>query len=140
MYSNMVEMAIDNARMGKIFDKIVSEFKAYKYNHINYWDQYFERNYTISSYADLLYRPHIKLKPITCDDVLRSKYIPDQHYIIIHVAEPKTVPFVGNIIVCKMSHRAVIEKPHNQSCVLMGDRIMYNKKALVDAVMRFAYS
>lgn len=133
-------MTIDNTRMGKFFDKIIREFKAYKHNHINYWDQYFEKNYVITSYLDSLHRPHIKLKPITCDDVVRSKYIPTQYYIIIHVAEPKSVPFVTNIIVCKMAKSAVVEKPHNQSCVLMGDYIMYDKKALVDAVMRFAYS
>lgn len=140
MYSNMVEMATDNARIGKIFDKIIHEFKAYKYNHINYWDQYFDRNYVISSYACSLHRPHIKLKPVTCDDVFRSKYIPAQYYIIIHIAQPKSVPFVGNIIVCKMAQSALVEKPHTQSCVWIGDHIMYNKKALVDAVMRFAYS
>jgi hypothetical protein len=38
-----------------------------------------------------------------------------------------------------MAQRAVVEKPHTQPCLLMGSSIIYNKKALMDAVMRFAY-
>ena len=155
MYIDNTAMFKDKSKTEKYHEKIIHEFKKYKENHVNYWDQYFDKNYNIISSIQESFprngseaiiamrgdrlRPHIKITPIFLEDVPLSKYIPIKHYIIIHVSEPQSVPFVGSILVCKMLQNTVIEKPHRQSCFLVGDNIVYNKKMLIDAVMRFSY-
>jgi len=155
MYIDNTAMFKDKSKTEKYHEKIIHEFKKYKENHVNYWDQYFDKNYNIISSIQESFqhngseaiiamrgdrlRPHIKITPIFLEDVPLSKYIPIKHHIIIHVSEPQSVPFVGSILVCKMLQNTVIEKPHRQSCFLVGDNIVYNKKMLIDAVMRFSY-
>ena len=133
-------MPKDKIKTEKYYEKIIHEFKQYKKDHINYCDQYFEKKYSIiPCNQESKLCSHIKITPIVYDDVHLSIYIPKKNYIIIHVSEPQTVPFVGSILVCKMLQNTVIEKPHRQTYFLMGDNIIYDKKKLMDTVMRFSY-
>jgi hypothetical protein len=96
MYIHIVEMTSDNARIGRFFDKIIHEFKAYKYDHINYWDQYFEQKLChivvlgfVSSAAYQIKTHHLRRR-FTIQ--IHPRAILHHHTYL----EPKTVPFVGN--------------------------------------------
>ena len=122
-------------------DKIICDFKQYKENHINYWDQYFEKNYTMISNVktESIFRSHILISPILYAYIPKSKYIPKDYNIRIIVTDPEKFPFIGKIMICKLLKNTVVEKIHSQTYLFIGNRIMYNKKILMDAVMRFAY-
>ena len=85
-------------------DKIICDFKQYKENHINYWDQYFEKNYTMISNVktESIFRSHILISPILYADIPKSKYIPKYYNIRIIVTDPEKFPFIGKIMICKL--------------------------------------
>ena len=122
-------------------DKIIRDFKQYKENHINYWEQYFEKNYTMISEVktESIFRSHILMSPIPYTDIPLSKYIPNSHNIRIIVTDPEKFPFIGRIMVYKLSKNTIIGKIHSQSYLFVGNVFLYNKKMLMDAVVRFAY-